>query len=233
MPRIYKISRTGLKLIYKIRHHRGHGIHSPFVFDFINHVVEEKCPYYAYNDIKDYISDFPEHKYRPGKFNRFSFRIINYFGAKRILELGSGNGLNTLYLTASSASTECISIETDISKRNLAMKLYKGWHRNIRSDSVLDLGSINTQYAEKKVDGIFIDLKRVKEIHVDKFANQTAILHDKTFIVVNNIRSSRKSIRIWKTLSDIEGSTAKLDMFSIGIIFFDKNLYRWTYKISY
>lgn len=233
MPRIYKISRTGLNLIYKIRHHRGHGIHSPFVFDFVNHVVEERRPYYAYNDIKEYLQNFPEINVRPNKFNRFSFRIINYFGSKRVLEIGAGRGLNTLYLTSPFSSAVCHSIEADPSKRNTALKLYDGWARNIHSDSLSDLNQIISQFAENKIDSVFIDLKRIKEINAENILNLTNILHDKSLIVVNNIRSSRKTKKIWDLISKIEGATAKLDMFSVGIVFFDNKLYHWTYKISY
>ena len=32
----------------RFRHRRGYGVHSPFAFDFINDVVYEKTPFYAY-----------------------------------------------------------------------------------------------------------------------------------------------------------------------------------------
>lgn len=231
MPRIYRISLTGLKLIYKLRHHRGHGIHSPFVFDLVNKVIEEKSEYYVYSDIRHLLREIPGFVPRISKYNRLSFRLVNYFDAKDILELGSGNGVNSLFLTAPFSDSACISIEPDRCKRNLAIRLYDKWPRKVKSYS--DPDAAFSQIGDKKLDCIFIDLKRISGLDTDNIDRMSNFLHSKSFIVINNIRSSRRAKSIWADMVRMETRTAMLDLFSVGILFFDTKLYRWDYKISY
>ena len=40
-------------LLYRgIRYRRGYGVHSPFVFNLITKVIEERCSYYSFYDIE-------------------------------------------------------------------------------------------------------------------------------------------------------------------------------------
>ncbi|MDH6310372.1 putative O-methyltransferase YrrM [Dysgonomonas sp. PFB1-18] len=227
MPRIYKLSRTGLKFLYKVRYHRGHGIHSPFVYNLVTKVIEEKTPYHAYEDIKFALEGTHRH-YRLNKINRFLFRMVNYFGAKNILEIGSGYGVNTLCLTASSANISCISVETNSSKYTKAQELYKRWDRDINLHTGKDL-----PVPEQKQDCIFIDMNNYNFSHVDLNQYLLNLSYEKTFIIVKGIRTNKRHQALWRSIMDIEGRTAALDLFNIGVLFFDTKLYRWSYKISF
>lgn len=224
---MYKLSRTGIKLLYKIRHHRGHGIHSPFVFNLINKVIEEKSPYLIYEDIQCHLESTPALKYKITKYNKLSFRLVNYFGAKRILELGSGTGINTLYLTAYTSNTVCVCYETDDKKYVEAKERYKDWDRNI----ILHTESFPV--LEEKQDCVFINLNSSGCLPESLPEYLESISHEKTFIVVEGIRTNSRCKMLWKGIADIQARTAMLDLFNIGIIFFDKQLYRWNYQISF
>ena len=40
-------------LLYRgIRYRKGYGVHSPFVFNLITKVIEERCSYYSFNEIE-------------------------------------------------------------------------------------------------------------------------------------------------------------------------------------
>lgn len=227
MPRIYRLSRTGLRLLYKIRHHKGHGIHSPFVFNLITKVIEEKAPYYLYEDIKLYLESHPNIKWRTNKYNLLSFRLVNYFGAKNILILGSGKGINTLYATAPASNIVCNCYETDPEKYKQASELYKNWERK------LTLHTDKIPQLETKQDCIFINLKNYNQLPKDLPEYLKTVSHEKTFIVVKGIRTNSRCKVLWKSISDLDSRTAMLDLFNIGIVFFDKRLYRWDYQISF
>ena len=229
MPQIYKLSRTGLKYLYKIRHHKGHGIHSPFVYNLVRKVIEEKTPYYVYEDLKLYIQGKPYLKKRIGKYNRLSFRLVNYFGAKHILEIGSGYGVNTLHLTVASKDIECVCTESDPSKLGIAHRLLDGWERKVSFVEMEELPQI-----KEKQDCIFIDLSYCKSIDIDFVKHLLlSVSHENTFVVVKGIRTNKRCQVLWKGICDMDTRTAMLDLFSVGIVFFDKKLYRWNYKISY
>jgi len=230
MARIYKLSRTGIRLIYKIRHHRGHGIHSPFVYNLIRKVIEEKTNYYAYSDIKEYIINDLNIRFKPNKINRLSFRLVNYFNSKNILEIGSGKGINTLYLTAPSNAITCYSVELDNSKIAFAKKLYSsGWKRNISSHSE----EIPFDLLSDKQDCIYINLKNYKNITDNDLEKISKLIYQKTFIIVEGIRTNKRCRALWKRIADTRSRTVVLDLFNIGIVFFDEKLYPWKYEISF
>ncbi|NDV95597.1 class I SAM-dependent methyltransferase [Dysgonomonas sp. 521] len=226
MPRIYKLSKTGLKILYKIRHHRGHGIHSPFVFNLVTKVIEEKAPYHVYDDIGALID--PYKFLRLKKHNLLSFRLVNHFKPDNILEIGSGYGVNTLCLTAASSNIRCMCIEPNAKKYIIAEKLYEDWSKNI----TLHTNSLLPELSEKQ-DCIYIDLNNYNRLPSDISKYLADISHEKTFIIVRGIRTNRHNQALWRSVIKMDSRTVVLDLFNIGIVFFDKTLYRWKYQISF
>lgn len=228
MAKRYKWSRIGVRLLYKIRHHKGHGIHSPFVFNLVNNVIEEKTAYYCYDDIAKYLSSFGRKQLVANKRNRLAFRMTNYFDAKNILEIGSSIGVNTLHLTAFSKQSKCICVEKNPKKRDVAEQLYSGYNHRIELLNDLPLLPLDTSF-----DCIYIDLNHFNTIpfcYLDELCRQC---HTKSFIMVVGIRRNKEYNKIWRYLSSNKSRTVELDLFNIGIIFFDRQLTRWEYKISF
>lgn len=228
MPRIYKLSRTGLKLLYKVRHHRGHGIHSPFVFNLVTKVIEEKAPYHAYDDIKFALDSLTEKHFKLNKQNKLMFKLANHFEVKRVLEIGSGFGVNTLCLTAPSSSIECTCVEISEQKAALARKLHHNWPRKINLYTKEELPVL----ADKQ-DCILIDLNNYNHLPADINKYLMELSHEKTFIIVKGIRTNKRYQMLWRNILNIESRTAVLDLFNTGILFFDKQLYKWNYQISF
>lgn len=227
MPQVYRLSRAGTRLVYKIRHHRGHGIHSPFVFDLITKVIEEKAFYYAYNDIKHYLELFPEADYVNDKRFRLLFKLVNYFSAKKIVELGSATGISTLYLTASSSDISCMSVELNNEKRQFALNLYRNWERKIVQ--VTDL----FPESNSKQDCVFINLRNYSvdpDLLISYVLN---IVHEKSFVIIDGIRTNRKYQMLWKELLKKEEIIVSLDLYHVGILFFNKKYFKKNYKLSF
>lgn len=227
MPRIYKFTRTGLKLLYKIRHHRGHGIHSPFVFNLITKVIEEKTPYHAYEDIRYALESAHIRKSSLSKEDKLFFRLVNYFSAQHILEIGSGYGITTLFLTAPSNNIVCACLEPSAKKCDEAEKLYAVWNKDIR----LYPGE-KLIIPDRKPDCIFINLNSFPlSDNIVQYLSD--ITYEKTFIIIEGIRTKKRNQALWKSIINMDSRTVVLDLFNIGIVFFDKTLYRWEYKISF
>ena len=51
LPKVNTL-RKGSLLYRSIRYRKGFGVHSPFVFNLITKVIEEKCSYYSFYDIE-------------------------------------------------------------------------------------------------------------------------------------------------------------------------------------
>ncbi|MBL0357452.1 MAG: class I SAM-dependent methyltransferase [Chitinophagaceae bacterium] len=106
---------------------KGHGVHSPFVFDFINNVLKDKKKYPCYTaiekqrqcllqntstiEVEDFgagsavirsnkrvIRDIAASSLKPTKFAQLLFRTVQYYKPATILELGTSLGITSSYL---------------------------------------------------------------------------------------------------------------------------------------
>lgn len=84
------IKKILLRLLHIIKSdsNKGFGIHSPFVFDFVVNVLNEKNGYYAYSEIENVSSSSKQTKYL-----KLLYRIINYYRVRNILIVGNDGGV--------------------------------------------------------------------------------------------------------------------------------------------
>jgi predicted O-methyltransferase YrrM len=120
---------------------KGHGVHSPFVFDFIVNVlrgknedvqafkqIEAKRRVFEQSslvlDVLDLgagsssgkqdqrtVSSIAKRAAKPSRFARLFYRIITYYHIDSVLELGTSLGLTTRYLSTAEPRHGVISIE--------------------------------------------------------------------------------------------------------------------------
>lgn len=119
---------------------KGHGIHSPFAFEFITKVLNDESDYPAYekvealrdqllNDhtilaVEDFgagsvidkknkrtISSIAKNAAKSKKFGQLLFRMIKYYKPKTILELGTSLGITTSYLSLAKPDVRLITME--------------------------------------------------------------------------------------------------------------------------
>ena len=119
---------------------KGHGVHSPFVFNFITQVLNDKRFFYCYETIEmvrqqlknnntlltleDFgagsrihthtqrsISAIASSSLKPKKYSQLLFRMVNYFQPSTILELGTSLGITTAYLACGKADAQVITME--------------------------------------------------------------------------------------------------------------------------
>ncbi|MDB5223951.1 MAG: Methyltransferase domain protein [Chitinophagaceae bacterium] len=119
---------------------KGHGVHSPFVFDFIKNVLNDKKDDDSYDsieklreellhdkriiEVEDYgagsavmplnkrvIKDIADSSLKTKKFAQLLFRIAQYYKSQTIVELGTSLGITTLYLGAANKTSEVFTLE--------------------------------------------------------------------------------------------------------------------------
>ena len=227
MPKTYRVKRGASRLLYKIRHHRGHGIHSPFVFDLVTKVIEEKSTYYAYQDIKDHLENFPNFGDNTNKTHRLLFKLVNWFSAKQILELGTGSGLSSLYLTAPSSDCTCVSVALSDKILEDAEQIFKNWDRKIA------LSKEEFPLLIEKQDCIYINLKNyeVDSSHLINYL--VSSVKEESFIIIDGIRTKKKHQLLWKEIILKDEVVISLDLYHLGILFFNKKYYKQNYKLSF
>jgi predicted O-methyltransferase YrrM len=129
-----------LKYWITAKNGKGHGIHSPFVFDLVVSVLNDKGNYYCYEPIealrKDMlqkdewvtildlgagsrkgtsdqrkVSAIAKTALKPRKYSQLLFRLANYFKSGTILELGTSLGITTCYLASVQHNVRVITME--------------------------------------------------------------------------------------------------------------------------
>src|SRR6187200_1688659 len=107
---------------------KGHGMHSPFVFEFITKILNDKNDYSEYEkvellrrqllndnvilEVEDFgagsvvdkknkrsISSIAKNAAKPKKFGQLLFRMAKHYQPANILELGTSLGITTSYLS--------------------------------------------------------------------------------------------------------------------------------------
>lgn len=253
--------RKGLLLYRRLRYRKGFGVHSPFVFSLITKVIEEKCQYYRFFDIEVMrkkllfnntnviyhdkqnqgklksrsVSQIVRREAIKPKHGKLLFRLANYFKSESILQIGSGAGLSTLYLTSYSHNLKCIVLEnmaeladiarmaTDgeaINKIDIRVGEYrKTLPKAIEEMGNLDLVFFNTQYEQQDNQWLFYECMK----HAD----------NETIFVFNGIKDNRKMRELWGEIKSSPNVTVTLDLYSIGIVLFNKKLYKRDYKVFF
>ena len=119
---------------------KGHGIHSPFVFDFISKVLNDQTDHPEYEKaeklrrrllkdktvlpIQDFgagssmaktnlrtIASIVQLAAKPKKYSQLLFRMVRKYQPKMILELGTSLGISTSYLSLAKPDSNIITLE--------------------------------------------------------------------------------------------------------------------------
>ena len=119
---------------------KGHGIHSPFVFEFITKVLNDNTNYPAYKELEELrrrlltdqtiltIEDFgagssvsrsnqrtiasiAKNAAKSKKFGHLLYRMVKFYQPQTILELGTSLGITTSYLAKARADANVITME--------------------------------------------------------------------------------------------------------------------------
>ena len=119
---------------------KGHGTHSPFVFEFITQVLNDDRTYYCYDHIErlreklkldntlltieDFgagsrvnshyqraVSSIAKSALKPKKFSQLLFRMVNHYQPENILELGTSLGITTSYLASANTNARVTTME--------------------------------------------------------------------------------------------------------------------------
>lgn len=232
----------------------GHGVHSPFVFNLITDVIEEKKHYYCYESLhavrlqllqnrqqvvchadNTYMVDRFLHKYGFAKReDELLFRLANRFKPATIVVAGSGLGLTPLYLTAYSKEAHCIVFEPELSIATMASAVVEKYaiapitiyEQSLRTVAA---DTLNGRNIDVMVWGrSFVNDGR--NDWMDTFERVLPLMHDKSVFVVSDIHISRENREFWQAVCIHPKVTVTLDLYSLGIVILNPKLHRKTYK---
>ena len=140
MYNLFTLSAKYIHYLITASNGKGHGIHSPFVFDFVTSVLNNRSRSEAFLKIENLrksllknkerivvedfgagsalnpsrersISDIARHAAKPAKYGRLLYRLAEHYHCHEILELGTSLGLSTSYMASPPSVKKVTTLE--------------------------------------------------------------------------------------------------------------------------
>ena len=150
----FQLARKYIRYYLTASNGKGHGIHSPFVFEFVERVLNDTRSFYAYTRIErlrraltsdarvltveDFgagsatgnkkerrVADIARSAVKPRKYGQLLFRMAAYYKPHYILELGTSAGLTSAYLALADERAIVTTIEGSPSIAELARETFR------------------------------------------------------------------------------------------------------------
>ena len=207
---------------------KGHGVHSPFVFNFITKVLIDRNKPAIFDNIEAVrkellmnndvltIEDFGagstvsksnERKVRdiavsalkPPKFGQLFYRIVAYYKPATILELGTSLGISTSYFAAAN-NAKVYTFEGATSIANVARKTFD---KNSLSNIRLVEGNFDITLPKilpniKTIDLAYVDGNHRKEPTINYFHQLLTKAHEHSIFIFDDIHWSKEMEEAWE-----------------------------------
>ncbi|MBR6249603.1 MAG: class I SAM-dependent methyltransferase [Bacteroidales bacterium] len=245
----YFLLRATLRHFFWAKFWNGHSVQSPFVYDFVRHVVSRKAnddmvalnfargyrkSILANNDIIDIkdlgtghdrqerISDIAKKSSIPDKCGRLLMRMVEHYKPYHIVELGTSVGISTAYLAAHKIGV-IFTIEGNKSSSEVAQNTL----RESKVDNVVFFNGDFDDCLSQMMDNIiapnlfFVDGNHTYEATMRYFniIAQKAVAN-KTIIVFDDIHWSAGMQRAWNEISADDRVATSIDLLRMGVVFF-------------
>lgn len=136
----FKLAAKYLDYYFTASNSKGHGMHSPFVFEFITKVLNDKTKYPAYQQVESLrrqllkdqsvltIEDFgagstidktnqrtiasiAKNAAKSAKYGQLLYRMVKYYQPQTVVELGTSLGITTSYLALAKPGAKLTTME--------------------------------------------------------------------------------------------------------------------------
>lgn len=228
-------------------------MHSPFVFDFIISVLNDKKKHTGFEaieslrkqlknnhtsiDVVDFgagsnsqqsnqrlIGDIAKKSLKSPKYARLLYRIASHYQCKHILELGTSLGLTTAYLSRSGAAS-VVSFEGSPAIASLARKHFSELQlQNIQIiEGNADVTLPDYLATNPRFDMVFLDANHRAEPTLNYFNQLLIHAHQETIFIFDDIHWSADMESAWKSIQSHEQVTQTIDLFFFGIVLIKKD----------
>ena len=231
-------------------HSKGHGIHSPFVFEFIQKVLNDKTIYPGYEEveilrkrlladktplpIEDYgagsgkgpgsrsVADITRYAAKSPKYGRLLFRIAKYYRPHYIIELGTSLGISSAYMAIADRSSVMVTGEGNYAVASFAKNNFEAVGlTNVR----IITGNFDNTLPQMvsaipHIDLAFIDANHRKKPTLSYFNELLKKTTGSSAIIFDDIHWSEEMEEAWKEIKEHPSVMMTIDLFFFGIIFF-------------
>lgn len=233
-----------------------HGVHSPFVYDFVTKCLYDREKYTAYSELDNYrnnlkrsdteleindlgegskvldskkrkVSDMARASSSSKKESKLLFRVAQYFKFKSILELGTSLGMGTYAFALANPSSKITTIEGCPNTLDYTKSQLVENITFINEDFKIIIPSLKQQ----NFDCIFFDGHHNKEATIQYFESLLPKAHNESVFIFDDIYWSKEMTEAWEYIKSHKAVTVTVDCFHLGFVFFRKEQAKEHFKI--
>lgn len=286
---LYRLG-SWLKHQLTARNTGGHGVHSPYLFEWVRMVMSDENSFYAWNKIEnlrgrlladerevefvDYgsgrplptspkgrdaklgigslelrdsrkVCDIARGSLAKKKYAQMLARLVNWletppklpFKGRNsgegliIVELGTSLGVTTAYMAAVDSRNKVVTYEGCSAVAKIAQANWKALGlKNIECR----VGEIDVEKLDKeleRVDVAFIDANHTYAGTRAYFNMLVTKMHAKSVLVVDDIHYNEEMGKVWEEICADERVTSTMDLYQMGLVFFDRNYWKKHYRM--
>lgn len=248
-----QLAKKYIQYYFQAANGKGHGIHSPFVFDFVQKILNDNIPYPDYKRIEErrkdllhdnssiVIQDFgagsgvlkssmrqikriAASSLKPKKYGQLLYRMVKYYKPVLVIELGTSFGITTAYLAAGS-DAEVYTLEGAESIADIAIASFAKLEIN-NIELIRGAFEQTLPGVLSKIDPaffVFIDGNHRKKPTLNYFYQLLNKANELTIMVFDDIHWSGEMEEAWEQIKAEPAVTLTIDLFFIGIVLFRKN----------
>ena len=173
------------------------------------------------------------------KYAQMLFRLVNWLGHQlregdkglTIVELGTSLGVTTAYLAGVDTRDKVYTYEGCEAVAKIANE---NWKLLGMSNIECFIGAIDEEVLQsglERVDVAFVDANHTYEASMMYFDVLAQKVHEKSVVVMDDIHHSEEMERAWKDICADERVTSTIDLYQMGLVFFDKHYWKRNYKM--
>lgn len=180
------------------------------------------------------------------RYAQMLYRLVNWLGESEIrtgrvemreergltiVELGTSLGVTTAYLAMPDSRNRVLTFEGCASVAEVAEE---NWRKlNVKNIQCV-VGAIDAAVLSRElscVDVAFVDANHTYAGAREYFNVLASMVHEKSVIVVDDIHYSSEMERAWKEICEDERVTSTMDLYQMGLVFFDPHYWHRNYRM--
>lgn len=246
-----------IQYLFKSKHRRGFGIHSPYVYYLMTMVIEDKHPYYRFSQVEALrkilkksskkllikrngvdgeeevaLSTIVEKSTYSPSYDQLLFRLSKFFHPQTIVEFGSSVGISTLYMATPNSRTKVYAGEKEKSVSELLkMNLSKTGVENVQvyEDYKKQLANVTENEIGLVYFGRMCMPNEIEKLYeeVEKKLVTTSV------VIISDIHKDKGKEMVWNKIRESAKVRVDLDLFFYGILIYNNDLQRETYNLYY
>ena len=181
------------------------------------------------------IADIAKVSLKNKKYALFIAELCRFHKANTIIELGTCLGVTTSYIAIANPEAKIYTIEGSSSILDCAFSIFK---ENKFDNISACLGNFDERLPQilleqNGFDVLFIDGNHTYEATLRYFQMAKAKAREKSIIIFDDIYWDKAMSKAWEEIKKDESITVSIDMFEMGIVFFNKDLSKQDFILKY